>query len=364
MVLKSTGGYLELSKKLRTQILNIFFILAVLIGLIIYMINVDGIDNISYVLRTANYKWILLGLVCLAVDWILDSLVVYIPLKKMYPNHKYLLSFKTNIIGKFFNNITPFSSGGQPFQAYILSKHGLRASDTFSVLMLKFVVYQVSLFSWALIFMLANFTFFNSAFHGHYFLVLLGFFLNLIATLAIFIAGINEKLILKIVNPLIKFGAKIKIGKFCLVKDLDATLNKAQDSISNYSNQFNEMKKQKGTLIKMYIAEMLHFIAYFSIPFMIYKAFDNTGTTYLQILTVQTFLLLIMSFIPTPGSGLGAEWGFALLYKPIFISGLYMAILFWRIYIFYLPIIIGAFMFFLINKKEKYIEMKSEFEKL
>lgn len=353
-----------MSKKLKVQIFNILFILAVLIGLVIYMINVDGIDNISYILKTANYKWVLLGVVCLAIDWILDSMVVYIPLKKMYPKHKYWLSFKTNIAGKFFNNITPFSSGGQPFQAYILSKHGLRASDTFSVLMMKFVVYQVSLFSWALILLFTNFSFFKEAFQAHYFLVLLGFFLNLIATLAIFIAGINKNIILKIVNPIIKFGAKIKIGKFCIVKDVDAALNKAQDSISNYSNQFNEMKKQKSTLIKMYIAELLHFIAYFSIPFMIYKAFDNTGTSYVQILTVQTYLLLIMSFIPTPGSGLGAEWCFALLYGPIFTNGLNMAILFWRIYIFYLPIIIGALMFFFITKKEKYIEMPSKFEKL
>ena len=229
--------------------------------------------------------------------------------------------------------------------------------------MMKFVVYQVSLFSWALILLLTNFSFFSEAFQGHYFLVILGFFLNLIATLTIFIIGINKNVVLKVVYFIIRFGAKIKIGKFCLVKDVDAALSKAQDSISNYSNQFNKMKNQKNTLIKMYLAEMIHFIAYFSIPFTIYKAFENVGTSYIQILTVQTYLLLIISFIPTPGSGLGAEWGFGLLYKSIFLNGLNMAILFWRIYIFYLPIIVGSTLFFFINKKEKYMNISSKFEK-
>lgn len=126
-----------------SKIFNALFILAVFIGLIIIMINVDGIDNITYILRNAKYRYILAGLGCLVVEWIFEAIVMHMSLKKMYPKMKYGLSLKTNIIGKLFNNITPFSSGGQPFQAYVLSKYGLRASDTFSALMMKFIVYQI-----------------------------------------------------------------------------------------------------------------------------------------------------------------------------------------------------------------------------
>lgn len=176
--------------------------------------------------------------------------------------------------------------------------------------------------------------------------------MNLIATLFILVAGINKNIILKIARPIIKIGAKVKLRKRRLVKDVDATLTKAEESISNYSMQFNKMKGHKFTLIKMYIAAMIQILAYLSIPFMIYKAFGNVGTTYIEIVTVQTYLLLIMSFIPTPGSGLGAEGGFALLYQTIFITGLHMAILFWRIYTFYLPIIVGALVLLFISRKE------------
>ena len=265
-------------KSKKSKILNFVFIFAVFIGLIIYMINVDGIDNILYILKNADYKWILIGLICLFAEWSLEALVMHIPLKKMYPKHKYMLSLKTNIIGRLFNNITPFSSGGQPFQAYILKKHGLRASDTLSVLMMKFVVYQIGLFAWAIVLLFMNLNFFNNTFNDYIWLVVLGFVMNLIATIFILIAGINKNIILKIARPLIKLGSKIKIGKRHLVKDLDTTLNKVEDSISNYSMQFNNMKGQKSILIKMFVVQIFQFLAYFSIPFMIYKAFGNFGT--------------------------------------------------------------------------------------
>lgn len=87
---------------------------------------------------------------------------------------------------------------------------------------------------------------------------------------------------------------------------------------------------------------------------MVYRAFGNYGISFLQIIPTQAFLLLIMTFIPTPGSGVGAEGGFYLLFNTIFKEGtINMSILFWRFYTFYLPIIVGAlFLIPIKNKKE------------
>ena len=362
--LKAELKALDNVKKTSTasKIFNFLFIFAVFIGLIVYMINVDGLDNILNVLRNAHYGWIGAGMLCLCAEWILEAIVMHIPLKKMHPSLKYVTSLRTNIIGRLFNNITPFSSGGQPFQAYILSKNGLRASDTFSVLMMKFVVYQVSLFTWAVVLLIINFSFWNETFKNYIGLVVMGFVLNLIATLFIFIAGINKNIIIKMSKPFIKLGSKIKLGKLHLVKDYEAAINKMEGSVSNFSNQFNAMKKEKLILLKMYIFNILELLAYFSIPFMIYNAFGNSGVSFIQIVTIQTYLLLFMSFIPTPGSGLGAEGGFALFFSTVFASGLSLAILFWRIYTFYLPIIVGIIVFASMSRREAKTEIKKEVE--
>jgi len=93
----------------------------------------------------------------------------------------------------------------------------------------------------------------------------------------------------------------------------------------------------------MFISATIQSFAYYSITYMVYKAFGNSGVTFWQIIPTQAVLLLIMMFIPTPGSGLGAEGGFYLLFQSIFKEGtINMSILFWRMYTFYLPIIVGA----------------------
>ena len=87
---------------------------------------------------------------------------------------------------------------------------------------------------------------------------------------------------------------------------------------------------------------------------MVYQAFGNVGITFWQIVPTQAFLLLIMTFIPTPGSGIGAEGGFYLLFNTIFKEGtIHMSILFWRVYTFYLPIIVGSLFLIPVRSKKR-----------
>ena len=86
---------------------------------------------------------------------------------------------------------------------------------------------------------------------------------------------------------------------------------------------------------------------------MVYRAFGNYELNFLQIVPAQALLLLLMTITPTPGAGIGAEGGFLLLFNSMFKEGtINMSILFWRIYTFYLPIIVGAF-FLIPSKKQK-----------
>ena len=115
------------------------------------------------------------------------------------------------------------------------------------------------------------------------------------------------------------------------------------------------MKSQKSTVALMFIIACIQSLAYYSITYMVYRAFGNSGISIWQIIPIQAFLLLIMTFIPTPGAGLGAEGGFYLLFNSIFKEGtINMSILFWRLYTFYLPIIVGSL--FMIPTKQKITE--------
>ena len=334
-------------------IFNFILIITIFAGLLIYMINVDGIDNIINLLHQVNYNWVIAGLICLIIYWICEAITLHVPLKRMYKSQNFGNSVKVSMIGQLFNNITPFSSGGQPMQAYELTKTGKRVSDSLSVLMLKFIVTQIALVATTVIIVFAEFDFFKMLMHDYLWVAILGFGVNIVAIIVAIIAGINKKLITSIVNPIIKL-----LGKIHIFKQPDKVIDNFDKSMDNFSGQFKVMKSEKLMVLKMFVVAVIQSMSYYSITYMVYKAFGNSEITFLQIIPAQAFLLLIMTFVPTPGSGLGAEGGFYLLFNSIFKKGtINMSILFWRIYTFYLPIIVGAL--FLIPIKAKKVKKET-----
>lgn len=333
------------TKSKKKIIFNFLIIIVICIGLLIYMIKVDGIDNIITVLNSVDYKWVLAGLVCLMIHWICEGLNLHIPIKRMYGNQKFRNSFRVAIIGQLFNNITPFSTGGQPMQAYELNKTGKRVSDSLSAMAIKFVITQTALVISTLIVVFIELDFFKQLMQDYLWVAILGFIVNIIAILIVILAGIKKEIITFVTTPIIKL-----LGKIHIIKHTEETIEKLDKSIDNFGNQFSIIKSEKKMVLKMFAIAVIQSFAYYSITYMIYRAFGNQGISFLQIIPTQAFLLLIMTFIPTPGSGLGAEGGFYLLFNSIFKEGtINMSILFWRIYTFYLPILVG--LIFLIPKR-------------
>ena len=125
--------------------INVAIILIIFVALIIYMIKVDGIDNILNLLKNSDYRWVMVGFLCIVIYWICEAICLHIPLKKSFSDQSFFDTFRISMIGQLFNNITPFSSGGQPIQAYEMSKEGKKMSDVMSILAMKFVISQTML---------------------------------------------------------------------------------------------------------------------------------------------------------------------------------------------------------------------------
>lgn len=331
----------------KTSILNVSLIVIIFLGLFIYMLKVDGMENMIHVLNSVDYRWVVAGLICLIMHWLCESINLHIPIKKMYHDQKFTNSIKVAMIGQLFNNITPFSSGGQPMQAYELNKTGKRVSDSLSAMAIKFIITQTALVISTLVVVVIEFKFFQTLMQDYLWVSIIGFMVNIIAIVVMILAGIKKEIIVYMTNPIVRL-----LGKIHLLKNTEQNIEKLNKSIDNFSNQFVIMKSKKTMVIKMFLIAVIQSLVYYSITYMVYRAFGNEGVSFLQIIPTQAFLLLIMTFVPTPGSGLGAEGGFYLLFHSIFQNGtINMSILFWRIYTFYLPIIVGAL--FLIPIKRK-----------
>ena len=109
----------------------------------------DSPENLWNALCTANPLWLLCGLGCMLAYWLLETRALFLVidgLRKVSQSNGRRLKptecLRVSMVGQLFNCITPFASGGQPMQAYMLSKYGQSVGTASSALLARFIVYQ------------------------------------------------------------------------------------------------------------------------------------------------------------------------------------------------------------------------------
>lgn len=338
--------------KINKNILNISIIIFVFIGLLIYIVLNDGLENIYYTIISAKYNYMLLSLLLIIVYWLIEAYCLHITIKQVYPKQKFLESFRVSMIGQLFNCITPFASGGQPMQAIAMKAYGKSFSKSASILLLKFIMYQSTLVIYTLIIIIFKYSYFKSLISNFASLALIGFLINFFVIAALILIGYNKKIVIKIISNIFKFLHKLKFIKHTEEKQI-----KIIDSITTFNKQFREIKADNKLLIKLFVYSVVELTAYFGITYAIYKGFNQSGESLINIISAQAFLDMIMSFVPVPGSGIAAEGGFLVIFSTFFDSTkINMATLFWRIYTFYLPIIVGTLFMMTNNKKNEILK--------
>ena len=189
-------------------------ILLLLITMVVmYFILKDNLQNILSTLLKADFKYILLAFLSFIISVSLKGYVNYLTV-----NNKNKISImeaiKHNVIVQFFNGITPFSTGGQPMEVYMLTEHGISGSKATMIVLQNFIFYQIALVLFGLVAVLYNAIF-------HIFpnipvlreLVLIGFVINTLVAIGILLISISEKFTAGVMNILIIFFEKIKIIK-------------------------------------------------------------------------------------------------------------------------------------------------------
>ena len=337
------------SGKISSNLINIIDIVVIFVGLLIYMFCVDDIETITSAIKNLRYNWLFVGFMCMVVYWLLEAVCLYVVTKKTYKDEKFSTTLRVSMIGQLFNCIAPFSSGGQPIQALVMVNDGKKASNSISILLIKFIVYQATLVIYTLLLIIFKYSYFKNLVSNFIYLALIGFLVNLAVIIFLLLIGINQKLVYNSVKWFYKLLAKMK-----LLKNLDERLEKLQASITNFHEQFKIIQKEKLMILKLVIYTIVQLTVYFYVTYAVYKAFGQSGESIINIISAQAFLMMIMAFVPVPGAGIAAEGGFLIIFNTFFDNGtINMAILFWRIYTFYLPIIIGALFFVINNKKSK-----------
>ena len=324
--------------KLKTFLNITIFI--VITAIVLYFTLKDNFHEVINGILSANPLWILLALVFVCGYWVFKSLIFYNFTRKFKKNYKFKKAFKLQLITNFFNAITPFSSGGQPFQVYALKKQGVEIIDATNIIIENFIVYQIALVLLGLISIGANniFHIFKDASILKQ-LVTVGFIINTLVIIGLFIIAFGKKINKWIVNHLISLLGKLKI-----IKNKEKSTEKWNEYINNFHNGAKLLVSNKKEFIKMILYAFLALVCLYITPVvLLYSTGDYTSFNALLSIVSCSYVMLIGSFVPIPGGTGGLEYGFIQFYGN-FVTGstLNVIMILWRFVTYYFGMIVGA----------------------
>lgn len=296
------------------------------------------------------YRFIFLSLALFVVINIFEILkflfLIYSTSKKWRP----YIAFKLAIYGKYLDYITPFYTGGQPFQIVELKKNDFSADIASGIPLAKFLFWQIAFIAFSIVVFVTPLKAIASteALVVKY-AAIVGFSVNAILLVLNFLVGINKKVGEKIIVGSVKIGAKLKI-----VKNPEDTIQRAAVFVDNYQKCIKNFVSSFKIFSIQILLAIGGILAQYTIAYSVYLTFNfpnNLMFSWFEIVSLALLCEQAVSFVPLPGGAAAAEVSFMAMFSALFISRgggvVFWAMLIWRMCTYYLFIIQGLIVMFI-----------------
>lgn len=319
------------------------FILLLVTLLVLYLVLKDNFSQIMGLLLSMKLGYLLLAVIFIFLYWVFKSIAMCIVARHYSKSIKGFNIFKQIVITQFFNGITPFSTGGQPMQIYMLKKSNISLAKSTNIVMQDFMMYQVALVLYGIFAVVANYRFgFFESVPLLRRLVFLGFLINTLVCLMVVILCFSKKTSKKIFDLCFKILSKIKF-----IKNPNEVREKWNNRLLEFQESADLFMRNKSLFLKGTILNILALTSYYIIPFFIILGMrDTINMSVLNVIVSSAYTLVIGSFVPIPGGTGGIEYGFLKFFGNVNTgSTLSAMLLMWRFITYYLGMIIGGVMF-------------------
>lgn len=310
-------------------------------GILIYFcVENNNFITLIGIFPKLNILYFILSIVSIILYWITDGMII----KELLPEFsKSRIDYiKLTMYGQFYGSITPFASGGQASQLYILNSANVDAGKSVVAFSQKFFISQlctVIISSLCIIFKTDKF---GQGIPGFTFITLIGLFIQCSGIVSLVLCYINKKSLMNLLKIIFNFLEKIKIIK------------NSKDIYSKVENKLVFLMENSFSVNcgpKVYLMCLIQNISFCMVSFFISKSFGCRGFPLLDFIAAQTFINLISIVNPLPGSAGTVEGSFLFLYKYFFSKeNLPSAMILFRLINYYLGMIIGFFVV-ISNKK-------------
>ncbi|HCC07328.1 MAG TPA: hypothetical protein DEP72_04115 [Clostridiales bacterium] len=298
----------------------------------------DGVGIFLENIQKINIYWFLGAVSMMFIYWLLEAVILNIFVRQKYKNYTFGAVFRVSMIGQFFNAITPFSSGGQPIQFYALTQDGVSSGEAGSMLVMKFIVHQVTLVLYSFILIIWKLAYFADRVDKFVYLAIIGFSVNFFVIVLLYLFVNYTEMTRNMIHFALKTCSKFKICSYP-----DKLEKKVEKELEYFKEHSNNIKSNVKILISTGVLTFIQLTSFFMIAYFIYRSFGLSGESLINIFVASAFVTMIISAVPLPGGVGGAEGSFFMLFNMFFAQGKILpAIFLWRFVTLYMNIIVGG----------------------
>lgn len=307
----------------------------VLIVMLIWVSVSGSLKDVVMALSSIKPLFLGLSLLLIIAYWLSETSILLL-LLNCKVSFKRALSI--TLAGQFFNGITPFASGGQPAQLYLLHKNNVTLGKGASVLTKKFIAYQSALVVYGLVVLIFEANFFKAQISHFVYLGIVGFIVNFSVILFLLLIAFKPKFIKKWIITISWFLRKRLNYK-------SVTHNSVQllKHINTFNAHMKDVRHEKNALAISFAVSLIQLTLFFMIPITIGLGFQLSFSSLLYVIGASAFVAMVTAFIPLPGAAVGAEGSFFIVFRIFFPANLIVTtLLLWRIITYYLPVAVGG----------------------
>lgn len=313
----------------------------ILIGALIFWNEMRQISfsKLVYGFNHLKWGWLIVAVILMFLSFYIESLGLGRLLQRRgQPRQPRWNLLRVPMIEEVFNDITPFSSGGQPAQLVALLEIGYEGGRAGSVLLLKFIIYQVMILLNFILTMVVGFERVMSEQQGIGILIVFGFVIHIVTIGMLLMIMFYYQFTKTLVMGFFDF-----IGRFFKSPRIARWREKAARKIDTFHHESILLKKEKKKVLVVSFLTLLQLFVYYMIPYFVLLALRVTHVDFLTVFSMHVMIVMITSIFPIPGGTGSAEYSFKALFS-LFVSNsatLVLALFLWRFITFYLGIIMG-----------------------
>ncbi len=299
--------------------------------------------SLSQLVRSIDYPFFAL-LLAVVVFYLLVESSKYAYMLKVYTGKfRFRVAVKTMLLGKYYDGITPLSTGGQPFQIYYLHKKKIPSGAANVIPVARYVVsiFFLSVLSVVLLSLTPRYVPQDTVGTTMLIISWISLGINILFPLALTLFSLfpkpSKKFILIIVNLL---------HKLRIVKRKYRTSIKFVREMREYSDCLKQFWKQLYKFIPLMFLCILESLLFVTLPFFVVIAIANV-TPSVELVMQIACLVIITRYtallVPTPGNTGAMEAAGSLVFVTVQGIGAVLGwtVLVWRFFTYYGYILSG-----------------------